>query len=858
MKTYFNDKTVKFLYDPQINKFRFQVNQVGAQAASLIEEADFTYSDSNSIFVSDTTGNDSTGAGTQANPYKTIKKGINSTTAAKGYVVVLDSATYSESDLDTATYTNFLGLYAATSGAPYLSRRTLDYTPSDSNSIFIKKTGSDANAGTQAAPVLTISGATGAISKCTAAKQNMVIMDSGTYEETGFELTGNAINIYAALGMNPTIEMTVNTSNFSITENVSETTFHDAGSEYISSAILDNGDIFIAYRDSVDSKGKYIVLSSSDWSTVKSETIFYNAALGSISVSVLSNGNVFIAYMATTGKYIVLSSSDWSTVKSETTFHGGSSTHIGSAVLDSGDIFIAYCDAADSNKGKYIVLSSSDWSTVKSETTFHDQYSYCNKVGVLDDGNIFIAYQDPDDSNKGKYIVLSSSDWSTVKSETTFHNAALGAISVSVLSNGNVFIAYNATTGKYIVLSSSDWSTVKSETTFHGDSSTYIGSAVLDSGDIFIAYCDAADSNKGKYCVLRPSFRIIKNSVSSKLEGIIFKSKAGNKYYCEKFIEGSANIYIKWCTIECNESTDNIIFKAIYSNSEVNLYNCIIRDNDAGIYTLENKSVIHDSQFYRNNKGYAIDIDGAAASSGDIIVEHCDIFNNYGSIHFENNHGTNEIIKNNIFHDNDNGFDAETAASFSDSVCTDTNINVTDGADVVRMNPLYINEGASDPDDIDLDVKVRIVGDYADSPAKDLADDTRNAGSINLQYIGEDTSWTEITIPKPDKFGPPYIKFLASSIVKRDGSVSSEKKGQTEYLPIKWKGLENTYAEDVLDMWLAESPLVRVYPDPVTYPDDYDLFYKIWDSNMSEGAEFWPLSRTGVSDIEIMLARGYE
>jgi hypothetical protein len=839
------------------------VNQVGAQAPTLIGEADFTYADTNSIFVSDSTGNDSTGDGTQAKPYKTIKKGIDSTTSAKGYVIVLDSATYSESDLNAATYTYFLGLYAATSGAPYLSQRTLDYTPSNSNSIFVDKDGDDGDAGTQAAPKLTIAGA---IAACDGTHQNIVIMDSGTYEETGFELTGNAKNIYAALGQNPTIEMTSNVNFFSIAEEKAETSFYAADMSEIASVVLGNGNVFLAYNvypGGIVGKGYFTVLNSSDWSTEQSETLFHDAITTSIAVSVLDDGNIIIAYVdnddSNKGKYLVLSSSDWSTVKSETVFHDASTGSIAVSVLADGNIFISYVDLADGSKGKYLVLNSS-WIVVKSETVFHDAATNYVAVSILADENIFIAYRDTDDSNKGKYLVLSSSDWSTVKSETVFHNASTGSIAVSVLADGNVFITYKDgvdNKGKYLVLSSSDWSTVKSETVFH-DSDTYETTvSVLSDGNVFIAYTDSV--YYGKFLVFEPLLHHIVNSVASKLHGLTLTSKDGNKYYLNKFISSTANIDAKWCTFEGNESdTDGQICKTIYSDSDVNLYNCIFRDNDAGIYTQEDESIIEECQFYRNNRGYAIDIDGAAASSGNIRIEHNDIFNNYGSVHLENNNGANEIIKNNNLYDNDNGIDAETAVTISYSVCTDDNTNVTDGASVVNANPLYLNEGASDPDDTDLNVKVRTVGDFADSPAKDLADDSRNSGSIDVKYIGEETTWTEITVPKPDKFGPPYLKFNATAIVKNDGSVSSQKKAQTEYLPIKWGGIENTYAEDILDMWLAESSQVRIYPDPVTYPNDYDLFNKIWDSNMNEGASFWPLSRTGVSEISLMFARGYE
>jgi hypothetical protein len=82
--------------------------------------------------------------------------------------------------------------------------RTLDFTPSDTNTVYVAKTGSDSTGtGTAANPVLTIKKAESLI---TAVKCNIVILDDGVYEEESLAFDTNCRNIAAAIGKKPTIK----------------------------------------------------------------------------------------------------------------------------------------------------------------------------------------------------------------------------------------------------------------------------------------------------------------------------------------------------------------------------------------------------------------------------------------------------------------------------------------------------------------------------------------------------------------------------------------------------------------------------------------------------------------------------
>ena len=66
-----------------------------------------------------------------------------------------------------------------------MTLRSLGYTPTDANSIFVAKTGNDdTGTGTQANPVASINKA---ITICDADHQKVVILDSETYTENSFE-----------------------------------------------------------------------------------------------------------------------------------------------------------------------------------------------------------------------------------------------------------------------------------------------------------------------------------------------------------------------------------------------------------------------------------------------------------------------------------------------------------------------------------------------------------------------------------------------------------------------------------------------------------------------------------------------
>ena len=304
--------------------------------------------------------------------------------------------------------------------------------------------------------------------------------------------------------------------------------------------------------------------------------------------------------------------------------------------------------------------------------------------------------------------------------------------------------------------------------------------------------------------------------------------------------------------------TDTEYATAISGDNETDIYNCRIFDNDGGVVLVANTAAIHNSQFYRNNNEYGVNIDGAAAGSGDITIEHCDFFSNNGGIRLQNNDGTNEIVKNCIIHNNDNyGVYADTEITLTYSVISDSYSGMAIGASTYLANPLYVNEGAADPDDIDLNIKTIIAGDTANSAAKDLADDSRNSGSCNVAYIGAASTWTEITVPKPKiDFD---MELVGGAVNKnRDGSVKSSKTGESLYCQMLWEGVSKTYAEYIITMLISSTSEVRIYFNPTTEASTYQTFYVLKNAKTGVSPKWWMHSDDGINSLSVQFARKYE
>ena len=902
MLDFYSDEEIKFEYAPETNKFAFKLNHIGAHDTDSIAVTTLTHTDANTIFVNGSSGSDSN-AGTEASPKVTILASINATTADKIYVVVLNSQHFAE-DLSTATTTYFTGLFADTAITATLSTR-ITPTFEDANTIYFGATSGTAGGdGSLGDEVNTIALAVGL---CDGTHQRICEIDGDTYEEPGIEFTGDFQGMYALEGKKPTFKPTLNVDlvNTPSAPAVPATPFEtgalDANSD-IDTVKLNNGNWVCCYTDDGDSdKGKFVIYSENG-TLVKADT-FEQHVVSKLSVSILNNGNWVCCYSHYdnpdhVGKFVIYSASG---VKQEgaTEFLSSQLFYPAVSVLTD-DSWV--CCFKDGLAGKFVIYNEAGTVEVKGVTTFETNDVAFVHVAGLNNGNWVCCYWDNDDGdsnfiiydsvgssppevtktamagifylddllllNDTNWIVCDNQDFriydedgGVVKTQTAFATSSQDT-SISQLPTNGLTITYidnnDADKGKLLVLSEDGATTIHSARTIESDVLRIISTVTLDNGNIVIC-CDNTTDDDGQFIIETPYiYSGVKISDTTMLNGFILDSN--DLIYQNKLIEiNSAKPTIQWCDLKnCTNGNvgSNLNGFSMNGDDDIDLSNCQVFDNDDGLYTASNDCEINDCQFYRNAAGKAIEIEGAGSG---IVVEHTDIFNNNAGIYLNTNDG-DEVLKNNIIHNNDNlGIEATTSVGYTYTLNTDSVDGATSGASVILANPLYLNEGAIIPASIDLHIKTTVEGYPSDSPAKDLADDTRNAGSYDVRYIGAATSWTSITVDK-DRRHPIKVWYEAvsgSKNVGQDGTVEYSKKGQTENVEIHWAGLLQADFVKILAMWSSDKNEVRLYPQPTTSPNAYNT-YTMERPKLNASADNNKLTEIGKSDITIKLSRKYE
>jgi len=746
--------------------------------------------------------------------------------------------------------------------------RTLGFTPSNSNSIFVAKWGNDTTGtGTMENPVLTIEQA---ITLCDASHQKVGIMDSGKYVEKAFTFAGNFLLLFAMLGCIPEVNVEKNDENISAPVNENETVLQSSSTSFLGIARLTSGKIIYTFRTS-SANGSYKVYNK-DKTVFKDTTVFSsNDIFGSTCIE-LPGGNIIIAYSDWTdtsiGKYIILNQS-FEVIKTATVFDSSRTENIACSVMQDGKIIIAWADALNSYKGYYLILNT-DYTVYKSKTYWGSGvgaasggYQYNTgglSICTLSNGNILFVWADTGDSRKGKYVIMDTSFNFT--SPATWNNNWLQGIAITPLYGDYIGISFSdhsdSGKGKFIIV---DYSFIEiiSETIFDSGEVYYTVITQDIDGFLWLGWQDKSSSYYGKKAVYDLTTYHLAISDASEINGIKFTTaNAANAYYLSKFINASADLALKWCTFDGLVSeTENQNCWAVYSDSEVNVNNCIFKDGDRGIYTEENASLINDSQFYRNTRGYAIHIKGTASSAGDIAIEHCDIFNNYAGIRGEDWGGTNEVVKNCIIHNNVNyGIEEDGGITLINSILTGSYEGPTLGTKVIQANPNYINEGAIDPDDTDLHIKTRLMGYPITSPAYQLADDSRNAGAYDVSYLLQESTREYFQVQKP-KININYKAVQPVQVDRLDGTVSFYRDGITEYWNLSWAALTAAELDYILELIGSGKNSVWLYPEPVKAPYDYIAFTLVWNS-ITGSPEWWMQSDIGPQGVALVLAKKFE
>ncbi len=909
---YHNDKDLKIEYNPTVNKYSFALNQVGAVAGQTIPVANYTYTDSNSIFFS-TSGNDTTGDGSQSTPYRTVLKALNSCTITKVNAVCLDSGVYAE-DLTSFSNSYFEKMYAATGQTPTFQARAVD-SHSDSNTIYVSQdSGSDATGtGTQANPVATI---TKAVTLCDGTHQKIGILDSATYTDEAVEFTGNVQGLFAVEGEAPEWQVNRLQDDFSAEFDtlLSPVTFIDTYNAGKKSCItLQNGNFVIIYTQQY---GKFLIYDRYG-TIVKSETVFetdsdlVSNSCG-ISASVLNNGNFVIVYSITDVSYrkvyFQIYDEDGNQVKSKTEAASIASSHCDiengnrSVSTLQNDNFVIVFERSAAQGVYYVIWNESGTTKVSSETLIQSTSSGV-AVETLNNGDFATAFNW---SGQGGFVIYQPGG-TIRKSVTSFESGSVSHISLAVLNSDNFVIAWSVISGagtyfdiwsedgntevvnkttvisertssvdviklgyKFVITYSSittydpyysiylqDGSSVVSSTSIESSTGAYdVAITTLDSGlEFVIIYTLHPYNYINKFVISEHLFTGVEISIATKIDGLEINGNDSEGLY--KLINiNSANLTIKHCSLlnVTNPNRDNTDAWAIYGDDGIDGDNLLIADCKYGIETADNAVDIKDSVFYRITDAYALDITGSGSG---IVVEHCTFFDNYGGLQLQSNGGS-EVVKNCIFHDNDiYGINADTSITITYGTITDSVLNVSLGTSALRSNPLFNNEGAIDPDDLDLHLRMVLLGDPVDSPCYLLSDDNRDSGAYDIRLVGSITSWDSFTVEKSTKLEFELQPTGKIKNIGKGGTPDTDVEGWSQSFDLPFAGLLNADLDNILLMLTCGKSLVRIYFDPDTNPNDFVLF-KIDYKDLKMSPNMFRLSRTGVQGTSLSFIRGYE
>lgn len=915
------DSTIKIEYLPVIHKIGFDIEEVGCVSAYEIPEADFTPSNVDCIFVS-SAGDDSTGTGDSATPYKTIAKGIDETTATRQVVIYDDSGDINE-DLTSCDFTYFNGLYVTEGNTATLSTRQLGFAPSDSNSIYVSKDGDDGDAGTAAAPKLTIAGAYAALS---GAKTHIVIADSGTYEEPGIELDGSTcVGLYGIPNQTPKY---IPTDWEGGTDYTAAAKMYDDIIIPISTALsyvlpIDNGRFLILKK--TDQGGGTYNLEADIYSlpgdVLYTSTLVTSGAglsANSARAALLDDGNIYVVYMSYDGSgnyklYGIVINQILAVITAKHEIGSAYSGNCDLVKLSNNNVAIVWTSgtgpsslsmAIRTEEGAAVVAAT----VVTSDTSYvYLIEEYNNVIAETIDNNIVITCVRLKAGNYYPiYLLIDGSDLSVLTTETatsTAGGSSIQFISVAVCKNGNIIFAWQNSTKIKGWIIDKDESEIMAEADFI-DGGSYPNIIAFDNGDAGLIYKNTSPaSGKIKYMtsagveisiatftnndfvsyspllkngilyyiftdltlaeihILQWTPYVYSGLIGTGAAEIIGVDLDGDyRYLLSKMVDTDSAVEIGFTTIQKTTAPSSTATAlAIYSTAALDVYNVDIKDNSAGIYNQEDDASILSSIIHYNNDGNAIEIDGTGA-----VIQYNTIFNNYRGIYLNNNDGT-ETLSGNILHDNDNAsYSQHDDLTQTYSVCTDTLDEIINGTKVILYNPLFINEGAYDRDDEDLHIMTRVLGYQIDSPALELLASGRNAGAYNTVYVGQETTYSCVTIPKPRKITPVLAAVSPVWTRRRDGSVSSSMDGATLTVALEWDLLEKDYWQgnfdyvaDVEKIWMCGDPDVRIYWNPTTAPTEYET-YKLKYDEFSDSVNFYPLSRSGAQNVRLVVGRGYE
>lgn len=868
------DEQIKIEYDPVTLTELFRLNAVGPCGWIDIDEVVTGYDASEYNHVNSSTGSDSTGDGTASLPYATEIKAIDSCTVDKQYVLIQDSGEYS-GDYTVLDNEYYQGSFAASGETPKRCLRYIETELTDTNCICVDSdTGDDGNAGTEAAPKATLDGVSGAFSALSATKMYVKILNSGEYEITGCALSEHLDGIFAAVGESPTIKVNRNYDQVLFDTQKTISYVSDSGHENVAPILRSDGSIVLIYFRITSAPSayytlRYKIISGTTFDPITAETEIVSKTGAFTSACKMQNGDIFVAYKEFTssgyGAYMILDGSTLAVKKSETIFHSVEIKGTACVALDDGNIFIAFgLQATDAVY--FVIIRMSDYVIIHGPSLIYSSVwsSSLGTAVLLDSGNVMVSGYDGDG-------IIATIDMMTyavsIQHSDFFGNYGYYfgiQIGLVVLPNGDILASGHYDDGAslyyhaYIVIDGSTFG-IKSHAKNFNTSMTGISCQLVltKENHIFHAVGSAiTPGDRQLYFIKTPNYYDLSTDHRIIFHGL--HVEPNDRHYLNKFIADSGGSVLEWSQIQnAANPAGNIDCIAFETTGEPEIHTSIIIDSDIGADITADKAILQNSVFARITEGYAVSIDGAAASDGDILIKNCTIFSNGGGIKLVNNDGTNETLEGLILHDNaDTDIDAETAITLSRSVSTGALNNVVK-SNVIQSNPAFVNEGYINPDNMNLDLMSKLLGYLRTSPAIGLCSDSKNAGAYDVLYVGVGVNWSSITVRKPEVIPIQRIYAGAVNLQLANGDYDSYHEGRSEKIELKFQGVENDEYDDLDKIMSCKKNSLKVYFAPTSRTAEYFAF-KLLRETINAGNSHHMLDQYGKEDFSIFIARAYE
>lgn len=786
-----------------------------------------------------------------------------------------------------------------------LTSGELFYTPpalNNTNTIYVAQSGDPGNDGTYEHPVPTLALAQ---SLCTSQKQNIMILDSETYNES-VTFTGYVTSLWAAKGQKPTIIPKI-TSIENETAIVSPTTLISgvsAGNNSCAIPFVNNTALILAAKDESPSKTLYaqsvtqtgqvdIPLTTLTFSNAVSPTY---SAYSPVSHTLLIITQLNQASTNYTGYVWVKAFDEGLNAKTAETLLLQSSTNsiyiLDTYALSNGNFAIQwYYYNGSSYTNKYLTVITPTLQHVKTVTIStevgypygfiyeHDNHIYTyisvtttKIVKYTLDGEYVetISFQTPiylPDPSPSTNHVQSCSD-------TRY------AIYVSVTNKNLYLCKIDITTGNLIYVTNSLDS---------GNLATGIFDPriqKLKDGLNLVIWRGLIDTTYTlKYVIINDNVTLMNNvttlysSTTQYVSGDVVGFDNGN--YCLSYVNPTAKTCI-YTIRNYDAKSFNVTIPAtmggltlqhpggstlrslvkVSSNLTANFCTFAKAEGSTaaaitgtGTVTLNNCLITTQGASATTIVANYCQLIGvytkyALIATNSIHANHCDFVSCYGAAS-----APTVIITNSIVY-------RPAAAQLSATTYTytnncDTATPLAGEQYCVHSNPLYINDGIINPALQDLNLRMRILGYITDSDAAGIASDGYNAGSLLVTYDNVGFSYKKARLEK-DRWGIKREIDIVGEVKleKKDGSDATYKDALKEVVTIKWRAMTLDDFEKILDIIKAPKSRVRVYFNPITRPTEYYTYTIVYGKTPASVDDSIYFSSRYVKDVSLVLTRG--